>query len=241
MTEMIKCINKNQIIPRWVKRFDKLISTTKWPKFHKIVMKYASHTDRFFFIEIGSNDGIIHDPIYRYVTQYHWSGILVEPVRYYFNKLKANYNKNDNLIFENVAISNKDELRDFYRIKEGLNYLPDWCKGLGSFYLNILLKHKWVIPNITDYIIKEKVKCVSFGSLLKKHDVKKIDLLLIDTEGYDYEIIKQIDFKNIRPSIMVYEHKHIDKKDRKDCERLLKSNSYSLMKHFGNTLACLPH
>jgi methyltransferase, FkbM family len=235
-----KINNKHKIRVFFVKLFDILCCMLKWRKCHKILMKYGSNSENFFFIEIGANDGIIYDPIYQHAKKYNWSGILVEPVAYYFNKLKANYKENSNLIFENVAISDKEEARDFYRIKEGLNYLPNWCEGLGSFYLDVVLTHKWAIPNIEDYIVKDQVKCVSFESLLKKYNVKIIDLLSMDTEGYDYEIIKQIDFKKIKPRIIIYEHRYINKRDRKNCERALRENNYSLTKHLGNTLAYLP-
>ena len=32
-----------------------------------------------FFIQIGANDGKSTDPLYRFVTELGWSGILVEP------------------------------------------------------------------------------------------------------------------------------------------------------------------
>jgi FkbM family methyltransferase len=230
--------NKKRIIPSLVKCFDKLLYLPKWGKLDKVIMQHASNTDRFFFIEIGSNDGMIHDPLYQYVGKYKWTGILVEPVSCYFNRLKRNYSNSDKLIFENVAISDKVEIREFYRIEE-ISYLPTWCKGLGSFYRDILLKHKWVIPDIEDYIVEEKVQCISFQMLLEKHGVSTIDLLMIDTEGYDYEIIKQIDFKGLKPNIIMYEHKHLRQPERKDCKSLLRSNGYLLTRFLSNTLAYL--
>jgi FkbM family methyltransferase len=43
-----------------------------------------------------------------------------------------------------------------------------------------------------EYIIEEKVNCVSFVELIFKHKVKKLDFLKIDTEGYNYQIFSQI-------------------------------------------------
>lgn len=222
-----------------LKLFDALYTLPKWRRFEKLLRQCASTHDDFFFVQIGANDGVVYDPVYPYVTRYNWRGILVEPVEYYFDKLKKNYEKNTRLIFENVAISDKEETRDFYRIKEGIDYLPKWCGGLGTFSLEVLLTHKWAIPNLEDYIVTTKVNCISLGSLLAKYAVEKIDLLLIDTEGYDHEIIKQIDFTKIQPRIIVYEHKHVNKTDRRYCECLLKSHDYRLTKHIANTLALL--
>lgn len=60
-------------------------------KFDKILDTRAKITDDFFFIQIGSNDGILHDQIHNYVMKYNWSGVLIEPVKYIFNSLVKNY------------------------------------------------------------------------------------------------------------------------------------------------------
>jgi len=72
---------------------------------------------------------------------------------------------------------------------------------------------------------------------MERYAVTKIDLIMMDTEGYDYEIIKQIDFSRIRPKVIIYEHKHLSRSDRLTCEKLLKDLDYRLSKHFSNTLA----
>ena len=55
-------------------------------------------------------------------------------------------------------------------------------------------------------IIEEKVVCISLDKLIDKYSVSKIDLLQIDTEGYDYEIISNMDFSRIKPRIIHFEH-----------------------------------
>ena len=227
----------DRLLPRIVKLFDGMIGMTRWRKLNELLLRVADNTDNFFFIEIGSNDGVIHDPLYQHIIHNQWRGILIEPVKYYFNRLKANYSANPNLIFENIAISTTDETRDIYRIREGVDHLPAWCNGLGSFYKEVLLKHQWAIPNIEDYIITEPVVCMSLPSLLSKHRVEVLDVLLIDTEGYDYEIVKQLDFARYRPKLLLYEHKHLTPSDRQSCELLLQSQGYRLATHFSNSLA----
>ena len=195
----------------------------------------------FFFIQIGANDGVIYDPIHRYVNCYRWRGILVEPLRDCFARLQSNYSGNSKLIFENIAISSKDEVRPFYRIKEGLDYLPEWCKGLGTFNQDVLLTHRWALPDIERYVERIDVPCISLSMLLEKHGVEAVDLLQIDTEGYDYEIIKQIDFEWFKPALIAFEHQYIARQDWEDCKNLLKNHGYSMTHHLGNTLAYLPN
>lgn len=42
--------------------------------------------------------------------------ILIEPQRNIFRRLKHNYKKANNLIFENVAVCNKNGLKPLYKI-----------------------------------------------------------------------------------------------------------------------------
>lgn len=222
-----------------VRMFDRLCRLPKWRQLDKVLTQAAESSNDFFFVQIGANDGVIYDPIHQYVNRYHWDGLLVEPVRCYFEKLKANYRNNPQLIFENAALSDKQETRTLYRIQEGLDFLPAWCHGLATFHLDVLLTHKWAIPNIEDYVVTERVNCLTLASLLHQHSVKKIDLLVIDTEGHDYNIIKQIDFEALKPKILLFEHQYLSVQQKADCERLLQERHYMASKHMGNTLAYL--
>jgi hypothetical protein len=59
--------------------------------------------------------------------------------------------------------------------------------------------------------------------------VRDVDLILIDTEGYDYEVIKQIDFKLHGPRMLVYEHFHLSTNDRAECRARIEQNGYETM------------
>src|SRR5207245_6466419 len=42
-------------------------------------------------VQIGSNDGVANDPINESLRARRWSGVLVEPIPYLFERLRANY------------------------------------------------------------------------------------------------------------------------------------------------------
>lgn len=205
--------------------------------FHSMLMEKVKGMNDFFFVEIGVSDGIgPAEFLFEYILKYKWHGILVEPVKHLFERLVMNYRENQNLIFENSAISEQKGIVNFYRLKDSPE-LPDWSSGLGSFHRDIILKHKKFIPNIEDYLVVEKTHCITFEDLLEKHGVQKIDLLQIDTEGSDYKIIKSIDFDRIRPEIIRYEHVHLNDKDRRECIAILASRGYTVIEMFPDTLA----
>ena len=45
--------------------------------------------------------------------------------------------------------------------------------------------------------------------LVERHHVSRIDLLQCDVEGYDFDIIKLVDFQKIRPAIIQFEYNKI--------------------------------
>lgn len=204
---------------------------------YKIINDLSREKHDVFFIQIGSNDGVTKDPIYPIVMKEQWSGILVEPIKYVFDKLVENYSANKNVVFENVAISIDEKPKDFWHLKRTEDHLPFYYNQLGSFFPEVILKHIKSIPNIKKYLIKEEIQCISFESLVKKHAVEKIDLIHIDAEGYDFEIIKQIDFNKYFPELIIFEHKHLNAKDTSDCCNLLAAEGYHLIQENGNSIA----
>ncbi|MBS3081405.1 FkbM family methyltransferase [Candidatus Pacearchaeota archaeon] len=208
--------------------------------FDKIISDYSKKNKDFFFIQIGANDGLKADPIYLYVRKYGWKGILVEPVNYIFKKLKKNYKGVPNIYLENVAIADKEGYKNFYRLKKisGENY-PLWYDEIGSFLKENVLKHKDKFPDLENYLMVEKIKCLTLKSLFKKYQLKKIDFLQIDVEGYDYHIVKQIPFDKIKPKIIRYEDRHLPKEQQEYCKNLLIKNGYKILQITGDTLAYL--
>lgn len=143
----------------------------------------------------------------------------VEPVKYLFDQLKKNYAEKRGLFFENCAIADANGLRDFYRLRETSDPVPDWYTQLGSFHLEVILKHKKKIPALEKYLVREPVSCITLGRLLDKYSVLKIDLLHVDTEGHDYEILKQLDSYKIKPRAILYEHLHLYSPESKKVQR----------------------
>ena len=198
----------------------------------------------FFFIQIGANDGVKNDPINKFVTKHNLSGIMVEPQ-------KLDYPKKNKLIYENVAISNKNGFRSLYVIKKSFH--EEYQKHTNRDASNISSFNKDHVRKFLcrgmEYLFKKDypdsyieeiiVPTLTFNSLMEKHKIKKIDLLQIDTEGYDYEIIKTINFSKYSPKIINYESAHLNSKDRDECEKHLINLGYRLLRDKGDTCAII--
>jgi FkbM family methyltransferase len=199
----------------------------------KLLRAFAEAYPQAFFIEIGSNDGEQHDHLRSFIRARPWSGIMVEPVPYVFERLRANYGDLDRVSLENVAIADRDGEIPFYHLPEATaeeqERMPSWYDGIGSFSREVVLDHARLIPDIAERLVQRNVRALTLGSLCREHGVKNIDLLLIDTEGYDYELIRSIDLNVQRPRLMIYEHYHLDPRDREACRGLVERAGFETM------------
>ena len=67
---------------------------------------------------------------------------------------------------------------------------------------------------------------LTFTDIFKKYQINQIDLLQIDTEGYDGELIKLFPFDLFKPSIIHFESKHLNKEELEIVLEHLLSNGY---------------
>eukprot|EP00040_Diaphanoeca_grandis_P009402 m.48698 g.48698 ORF g.48698 m.48698 type:complete len:376 (-) comp20825_c0_seq1:237-1364(-) len=67
--------------------------------------------------------------------------------------------------------------------------------------------------NILDYVENTTVPAVTVPSLIKEQLATPSDLqvLLVDTEGFDCKILMSIDYNIVRPPMIVFEQQHCDK------------------------------
>jgi FkbM family methyltransferase len=203
----------------------------------QIIDSFSRARKDVYFIQIGSGDGVAADPLHEFIVRDGWSGILVEPVKYVFERLVANYRRNEKLIFENVAISDTVSRRVLWYLRENDDDLPYWYDQIGSFSRQHVEKHSSYIPDVEKYIAKQEVECLTFDALIRKHNVERLDLLHVDAEGYDFDIIKQVDFGLFQPKIILYEHMHLSEQDLRMCRDYLGKKGYREFREGADTIA----
>jgi FkbM family methyltransferase len=188
-------------------------------------------------IQIGANDGISHDHLHSAIKQFRLESLLLEPIKKYFLDLQNNYSNYDNVRFENSALSINNEILFLYKVNpEYFNKYGTLSNGISSFYKEHLLKH-----GIKEkHIIQEKVNQISFDELLRKYNINRFDLLLIDTEGYDCHIVNDffLKVKKIRP-IVIFEWSHIKNSELENTLNTIINNNYSFFP-IGDDIFCFP-
>jgi FkbM family methyltransferase len=189
----------------------------------------------FNFIQIGANDGISFDFLYDFVIQRISTGIVLEPVVDYFHELALNYGGFPEIIKINKAVHPSDKHVLIYKISQNsLSKYPEWAKGIASFNSEHLKKHN---INFED-VLCLKVEADNLMSIINANvKNEKIDYFQVDTEGYDFEVIKMIDFSTLRPSMLKYEFVNLSLEDQNKATLLLKSQGYYVFKEFNDTVA----
>lgn len=211
--------------------------------------KYSRSMGRVTVIEVGANDGINNDPIHKFIKRDHWIGVLLEPQRFVFEKyLKPLYARTPGITVVNAAFDVSDGTKPIYEVSVSKSR---WATGLSSFNREVLEaavrsgyidreanKEGAPLPgNKEDYITEELVECISAETLIKKYSLEMIDWLQIDTEGFDFEIIKMFNIDITRPEVIVYENLHFTPSLQDECLNYLAGKGY-LCRNFGpNTLA----
>jgi FkbM family methyltransferase len=202
--------------------------------------KLAASQPNLFFVQIGSNDGCFGDPLYPYIKRLRWAGVLVEPLPHVYRELCVTYSENAGLLFENAAIAEQSGVRPFYYLQDTTDPMPPWYRQLGSFNRHNVIKHRDVIPNIENYLECISVPCITFEELARKHRIGTLHLLHIDTESYDYQILRTIDFSKYRPALVIYEHRHLASAENGACAAMLTNLGYQLREDGDDTWAADP-
>lgn len=225
--------------PRFFRLFEnQKISRPKTDIFDEVI--HRNIHPGFLFVQIGANDGIQEDPIRKYIHKYHWKGILVEPVKEYFERLVVNYADCKNLSFENVAIDIEPGNKTIYKVKNNHTNGPtQWKNGIASLNPG----HHKLSGTSSEEIEAVQVKAITWETLICQHKIQSLDLLQIDAEGYDATILRSIDFTRIRPKIIRFEHNLLSgahtQRDVEAAIGLLMANRYHIFADKSDCIAYL--
>jgi FkbM family methyltransferase len=167
-------------------------------------LDYIKHVEAPTIIQIGAHDGVLGEEygLQDYLKSLNTCRVFfVEPIKTYFNNLKNVYEfLGLNAVFCNNAICNTNGPIKMYD-----------AGGLSRVDVN---------GNC-------EVSGITWNDFVKSNTIDNIDLLLLDCEGMEFEIMKQINFiSKLAPKVIRYEHYHIP--NQHDCRSFLISHGYQI-------------
>lgn len=167
------------------------------------------------FIQVGAFDGVLQDPLRKYIMKQNWRGVLVEPQAKAARKLRELYRDNARIVVLQVALDAGIGKRTLFTVDP--NAAPAWAGALASFDRTTMLKHSAQIPQLEQMITEETVDCVTFDVVLERMPSEHLDLLQIDAEGADALLLSLFPFDRVCPAIVHWEVRHLTKAQREGC------------------------
>jgi len=163
-----------------------------------------------FFVEFGAADGVALSNSYLLEKHFGWSGILCEPSTGWHEALK----KNRSCIIDTRCV---------YSLSgEKISFSENYLGELSAITVYAEPNANGVLRRTTSTY---EVETVSLLDLLEAHHAPKfVDFLSIDTEGSEFEILKNFDFQSYRFGAICVEHNFADTRD--EINKLLTSNGY---------------
>ncbi|WP_440924886.1 FkbM family methyltransferase [Candidatus Pelagibacter sp.] len=156
-----------------------------------------------FFVEFGAGNGEKFSNTFLLEKKFNWEGILAEPCKSFHKEICSKRN----CVIDKRAVSDKT--------------------GVEVNFVEFENKH---FSKINFKPIKNKINytvlTISLMDLLNEYNCpNEFDYLSIDTEGNEFEILKNLDFTIYKPSIISIEHNH-DSKIKESIFDLLNEHGY---------------
>ena len=196
------------------------------------------HTlDRPTFVQIGANDGIRDDEFRRHVGKFA-RGLMIEPQPAAYARLAATYEGNPTIKTMRCAVAQRSGVMTMHAFKEATENNAQ-LDVFSSFDLALVQKVK------ADYGFKSpiesfEVPALTLGDALTEAGLERVDVMVIDVEGFDFEIVKMIDFDAMRPRVIQFEFINLDGPQLRDALRYISEKGYSVSLLRSEVIAVLP-
>jgi hypothetical protein len=218
----VKAELKAKLILRGINNI-RLQSALQSAQIQKCLESFFDNFPSHAVIQVGAN-GRTLDPIQARFLSHHGPIVMIEPIQYLCNELRAQFNKQSNIKVEKCLIGSGlvTRRRLFFIDPEVADEMDGsgppnkWAHGQGSF--NIESIHYWIERNkfrgknyrlnIDKYkssVLSEEVRQVSLAKIVNDNVIENFGLLIVDVQGAELEVVKSLNGSLTWPSIIVCE------------------------------------
>ncbi len=141
-------------------------------------------------LEIGANDGSFLSNS-RLLIENGWSAHLVEPSSV-FKELKKLHKDNDKVSCYNIGIGTKNEKVKFF---ESGNHVPNGKDKALVSSVKLEETKRW--RNAGVKFTETEIELKTFSDFWEEIGKPQLNFISTDTEGFDWDILQQIDLKEV--------------------------------------------
>lgn len=195
---------------------------------------YIESSKATTLLQIGACDGVTGDPAHDFIRSGRFRAFLVEPIDESFKALGRTYQGVPNVTLIRAALANADGELAMYKVREGAASIrAGWSPQYSSFDRGHLLRHD-VAP---EDIQQVSVPCMTLDSLIKKHGIGHVEILLSDAEGFDAEVVAMALSLPTPPECISFESFHLSPARMSELFTRLERQNYVWAHDKWNTLA----
>jgi FkbM family methyltransferase len=177
----------------------------------KRIIEYIGNIENGFYIEAGAYDGVLQSNTKFLEEEYNWSGILVEPSPNIFLSLQQNRPNNINI---NKCLVDKTHTAS--TIQGAFDNGPMSSVGNRRNLENVELIN---------------VDCDNLENILDYLEITKIDFMSLDTEGYEFQVLKGLNLEKHRPTYLLIQ---IYESDKETIFNYLEAHNYLFLENISN-------
>lgn len=219
---------------------------TNMDVFSLVLRDYMRGGKRPFVVQVGANDGNTADPVCRHIAEHRLPALLIEPQPPMFERLRETYREQPQVILEQALLADGSGERQLYMVRTDGPSLPPWCHQIASLdrdlVVGLLREHQATLSlpaDVDSLVCSVAIPARSFDELFARHAITNVDVLVIDTMGFDFEILKLYPFHRTKPAIVSFEDTFLKPEDKVAAYRLLQDLGYGLAKAGVDTVGYL--
>lgn len=175
-------------------------------------------------VECGAFDGITESTCKFFEESLGWTVFNIEPYKKIYEQLIKNRPDSRNY---NFALSDKNELKKFTHVIH-----PELGINFGNGSLEHKNEHKKLLLDIGCEFEEIETETITINSFFELAQLDKVDLFVLDIEGYELKVLKNLLKTQVRPSIFCVK-KQLDSDWNKIIE-LLEELSYIYLEDIHN-------
>ncbi len=155
-----------------------------------VLLRLFEHQAQGIYVDVGAHHPLRFSNTHLLYRR-GWHGVNIDAAPGSMAAFRQHRPRDLNL---EIGVTARPEVRDFYVFNEPALNTFDGDRA------HSLERPPYVIERV------QPVRCAPLSEILREHAIGPIDLLTIDAEGYDFEVLKTVDWDVNRPGVVLTEH-----------------------------------